>query len=52
VALERARLAAAYITFLDPKALLPPKMPTREQMEGALLQLRKKALVQEYFGNE
>ena len=47
-----AQAAAAYITFLNPRALMPPKMPTREEMQDVLLQLRKKALVQEYFGDE
>ena len=49
---EIAKAAAAYISFLDPNALMPPKLPTREEMEGFLLQLRKKALVEEYFGDE
>ncbi|KIJ64918.1 hypothetical protein HYDPIDRAFT_132128 [Hydnomerulius pinastri MD-312] len=45
-----AQIAASYITFLSPDALLPPKLPTREEMEGVLLRLRKEALVNEYFG--
>jgi pre-mRNA-splicing factor ISY1 len=45
-------VVATYISLLDPEALLPPKMPTREEMEGVLLQLRKQALVEEYFGDE
>lgn len=45
-----AQAAAAYIPFLDTENLLPPKMPTREEMEGVLLALRKQALVEEYFG--
>ncbi|KII91863.1 hypothetical protein PLICRDRAFT_136384 [Plicaturopsis crispa FD-325 SS-3] len=49
--LERARAAAAYISFLEPENLLPPKLPTREEMEGVLLGLRKRALVEEYFGD-
>jgi pre-mRNA-splicing factor ISY1 len=49
--LEHARAAAAYIPFLDADSLLPPKLPTREEMEGVLLDLRKKALVEEYFGD-
>lgn len=47
-----ARAAAAYIPFLTPEMLMPPKMPTSEEMEKVLLDLRKKALVEEYFGNE
>ena len=47
-----ARAAAAYIPFLAPEMLMPPKMPTTEEMEKVLLDLRKKALVEEYFGNE
>ena len=47
-----ARAAAAYIPFLTPEMLMPPKMPTTEEMEKVLLDLRKKALVEEYFGNE
>ena len=46
-----ARAAAAYIQFLEPENLLPPKMPSKEEMEGVLLELRKRALVDEYFGN-
>ena len=47
-----AQAAAAYIPFLDADMLLPPKMPTRQEMEDVLLDLRKKALVEEYFGDE
>ncbi|KAH9995915.1 pre-mRNA-splicing factor ISY1 [Russula compacta] len=50
-ALSHARAAAAYIPFLSVESLLPPKMPTKEEMEGVLLELRKRALVDEYFGN-
>ncbi|KAI0298356.1 Isy1-like splicing family-domain-containing protein [Multifurca ochricompacta] len=32
--LTHARAAAAYIPFLSAESLLPPKMPTREEMEG------------------
>jgi len=51
IALAHARAAAAYIPFLSVESLLPPKMPTKEDMEGVLLDLRKRALVEEYFGN-
>ena len=47
-----ARRTAAYIPVLSPEILMPPKLPTREEMEQFLLELRKKALVEEYFGNE
>jgi len=50
-ALAHARAAATYIPFLSVDSLLPPKMPTKEEMEGVLLDLRKRALVEEYFGN-
>ncbi|KAH8112817.1 Isy1-domain-containing protein [Phellopilus nigrolimitatus] len=50
VALRSAQAAAAFIPFLSAKDLLPPKLPSREEMEGVLLGLRKKALVEEYFG--
>lgn len=46
-----AQAAAAYIPFLDIDHLLPPKLPTHDEMEGVLLALRKKALVEEYFGD-
>ncbi|KDR76865.1 hypothetical protein GALMADRAFT_138906 [Galerina marginata CBS 339.88] len=45
-----AQAAASYIPFLDVEHLLPPKLPTHAEMEGVLLALRKKALVEEYFG--
>ena len=51
-AVAHARAAAAYIPFLTPEMLMPPKMPTAEEMEKVLLDLRKRALVEEYFGNE
>ena len=46
-----AQAAAAYIPFLDIEHLLPPKLPTHDEMESVLLALRKKALVEEYFGD-
>lgn len=49
--LAHARAAAAHTSFLSVENLLPPKMPTKEEMEGVLLELRKRALVEEYFGN-
>jgi len=50
-AFAHARAAATYIPFLSVESLLPPKMPTKGEMEGVLLELRKRALVEEYFGN-
>ncbi|EPT02082.1 hypothetical protein FOMPIDRAFT_1022950 [Fomitopsis schrenkii] len=49
-AMSFANATAAFIPFLSPDELLPPKMPSREEMETFLLGLRKKALVEEYFG--
>jgi pre-mRNA-splicing factor ISY1 len=46
-----ARTVAGHVAFLDVESLLPPKLPTREEMEGVLLALRKRALVEEYFGD-
>ena len=45
-----AQAAAALIPFLSAKDLLPPKLPSKDEMEKVLLDLRKKALVEEYFG--
>lgn len=47
-----AQAAAAFIPFLSPQDLLPPKLPSKEELEGVLLGLRKKALVEEYFGGQ
>ncbi|KAI8989092.1 Isy1-domain-containing protein [Trametes punicea] len=47
-----AKRTAAYVPVLSPEILMPPKLPSREEMEKFLLDLRKKALVEEYFGNE
>ena len=46
-----AQAAATYIPFLDVEHLLPPKLPTHDEMEGVLLALRKKALLDEYLGD-
>jgi len=51
VALQNATAAAAYIAFLEPENLLPPKMPTRQEMESVLLGIQKKLLTEEYFGD-
>lgn len=51
-ALLHAQTAASFIPFLETQDLVSPKMPSPEEMETVLLQLRKKALVEEYFGHE
>lgn len=51
-AMLHARTTAAYIPFLDADDLVPPKMPTTQEMEKFLLELRKRALVEEYFGEQ
>lgn len=45
-----ASAAATYLGFLSTEDLMPPALPSREEMEGVLLALRKQALVEEYFG--
>ncbi|KAF7312201.1 hypothetical protein MIND_00233000 [Mycena indigotica] len=50
--LVHARVAAAHMTFLSPSLLIPPKLPTTAELETVLLALRKKALVEEYFGDD
>lgn len=52
VALRSAKAAAAFIPFLSPEELLPPKLPTKTEMENVLLGLRKQALLDEYFDEE
>ncbi|KAF9254779.1 Isy1-domain-containing protein [Marasmius fiardii PR-910] len=51
-AVAHAQAAAAYIPFLEAEILMPPRLPTRQEMEDILLDLRKKALVEEYFGGD
>ncbi|CAG7848857.1 Pre-mRNA-splicing factor ISY1 [Serendipita indica DSM 11827] len=41
----------ALIPFLTPEMIAPPKMPTREELEVVLLDLRKRALLDEYLGD-
>lgn len=48
---RHAQMAASHIDFLDTEHLLPPSLPTHQEMENVLLNLRKKALVEEYFGD-
>lgn len=50
-AFVHARAAAAYILFLSVGILLPPKMSTKGEMEGMLLEARKRGMVKEYFGD-
>ena len=47
---DAARTAAAFIPFLTTEDLMPPKLPSRNEMEQVLLGLRKQALMSEYFG--
>lgn len=47
-----AHAASSYIPFLTAENLMPPKTPTRTEMDAVLLDLRKKVLVEEYFGDE
>ncbi|KIL63886.1 hypothetical protein M378DRAFT_186883 [Amanita muscaria Koide BX008] len=49
--LIHAQTVAAHIPFLKAEQLLPPTLPSREEMESIILDLRKKALVEEYFGD-
>lgn len=49
---SHAQAIASHISFLDVDILAPPKMLSRDETEQVLLELRKKALVAEYFGPE
>jgi len=49
--MQAAEAAAAYIPFLTAADLMPPKLLSREEMEQVLLDLKKQALVDEYFGD-
>ncbi|KAJ1308671.1 hypothetical protein OPQ81_004364 [Rhizoctonia solani] len=40
------------LSVLSPADLQHPKMPTKEEMEGVLLALRKRALLEQYLGDE
>jgi len=40
-----------HIPFLIPEHLQPPKMPTKEELDGVLLGLRKQVLLEEYLGD-
>ncbi|KAJ7655974.1 pre-mRNA-splicing factor ISY1 [Mycena polygramma] len=48
---SHARAAAAFISFLTPEMLMAPTLPTPAETEAVLLALRKRALVEEYFGD-
>lgn len=39
------------LSVLDVKDITPPIMPTKAEMEGVLLALRKRALLEEYLGD-
>jgi pre-mRNA-splicing factor ISY1 len=39
------------LSVLQPSDVSPPKMPTKQEMESVLLQLRKKAVLDEYLGD-
>lgn len=49
-----AKFLASYLPVFsaNPEELMMPPMPSRTEMESILLELRKKALVGEYFGEE
>lgn len=40
------------LSVLDPSDVAPPKLPTKAEMEQVLLDLRKRALLQEYVGED
>lgn len=40
------------VSVLSSADLQHPKMPTKEEMEGVLLALRKRALLEQYLGDE
>jgi pre-mRNA-splicing factor ISY1 len=40
------------LSVLSPADLQHPKMPTKEEMEVVLLALRKRALLEQYLGDE
>ena len=42
---------APLIPVLSAADLAPPRLPTRQEMENVLLDLRKKALMEEYLGS-
>ncbi|KAF9516835.1 hypothetical protein BS47DRAFT_1340452, partial [Hydnum rufescens UP504] len=39
------------LSVLQPSDVAPPSMPTRQDMESVLLQLRKRAVLEEYLGD-
>lgn len=46
-----AQAAALHIPFLNVEHLMPSQLPSHGELEGIILTLRKKALVEEYFGD-
>ncbi len=51
IVMAHAQAAAAQIPFLDVQHLLSPKLPSHEELEAILLAVRKRMLVEEYFGD-
>lgn len=51
IVMAHAQAAAAQIPFLDVQHLLSPKLPSHEELEAILLDVRKRMLVEEYFGD-
>jgi pre-mRNA-splicing factor ISY1 len=47
-AARQAAVAASFLSVLDPESLKMPTMPTTEEMGQVLLEVRKKALREEY----
>jgi pre-mRNA-splicing factor ISY1 len=47
-AARQAAVAASFLSVLDPESLKMPTMPTTEEMGKVLLEVRKKALREEY----
>lgn len=45
-----AKDVSRLIPFLTPEHVGMPKLPTKQEMDGVLLELRKQALLQEYIG--
>ena len=47
-----ANMLVSYAPFFSPEELMQPKLATRSEMESVLLDLRKRAGLDEYFGDE
>lgn len=48
ISAEVQAAAASFMSIFDPASLVTPSLPTREEMASALLDVRKKALMEEY----